>query len=83
MNLVLCFLLFKLAIVTIKTKSGVYTERVDFPKGEPENPMTNEEFRSRYDSLMEYAGISETVSADVFDIVYRKNTIVHELIKKL
>lgn len=71
------------AIVTIKTKSGVYTERVDFPKGEPENPMTNEEFRSRYDSLMEYAGISETVSADVFDIVYRKNTIVHELIKKL
>ena len=50
------------AVVTIKTKDGTYTDRVDFPKGEPENPLTDEEFRSRYDGLMEYAGVLPSVS---------------------
>ena len=45
------------AVVAIKTKNGVMSERVDFPKGEPENPLNDEEFRKRYDELMKYAGI--------------------------
>ncbi len=71
------------AIVTIKTKNGEYTDRVDFPKGEPENPLTDEEFRVRYDGLMEYAGVDGGVSSDVFGRVDRKNTKVNELIKKI
>lgn len=71
------------AVVTIKTKDGEYTDRVDFPKGEPENPMTDEEFRSRYDGLMEYAGVDTAISSCVFDTVYRKNAKVEELIGKL
>jgi len=71
------------AIVTIKTKEGSYTDRVDFPKGEPENPLTDEEFRTRYDGLMEYAGVLPTISGEVFDIVYRENTKAEELVQKL
>ena len=62
------------AIVTIHTKAGTYTNRVDFPKGEPENPMTDEEFRVRYDGLMTYAGMDNAVSSSVFDAVYSKTT---------
>ena len=71
------------AVVTIKTKNGEYTDRVDFPKGEPENPLTDEEFRSRYDGLMEYAGVLPSVSGEVYDTVYKENATIEELVKKL
>ena len=54
------------AVVTVETRSGSYTERVDYPKGEPENPLTGEEFRSRYEALMAYGGVAEAVSSAVF-----------------
>ncbi|MBQ8075097.1 MAG: MmgE/PrpD family protein, partial [Oscillospiraceae bacterium] len=71
------------AVVTIKTKDSEYTDRVDFPKGEPENPLTEEEFRSRYNGLMEYAGVNEVTRSAVFDAVYRENSKVQELVEKL
>ena len=70
------------AIVTIKTKNEEYTDRVDFPKGEPENPLDDKEFRDRYDGLMEYAGVEETARSEVFDTVYKTNATVNELVKK-
>ena len=71
------------AIVTIKTKDGELTERVDFPKGEPENPLTDEEFRSRYDGLMGYANVDTAISSSVFDAVYQENVLVDDLIQNL
>lgn len=71
------------AVVTIRTADGEYTNRVDFPKGEPENPLDDREFRDRYDGLMEYAGILPEISGKVFDTVYRENATVDELVKKL
>ncbi|MDE6764276.1 MAG: MmgE/PrpD family protein, partial [Oscillospiraceae bacterium] len=40
------------AVVNIETSKGNFSIRVDFPKGEPENPLNSEEFRERYDGLM-------------------------------
>jgi len=71
------------AIVTIRTKDGEYTERVDYPKGEPENPLTDEEFRIRYDGLMAYGGINPDASSDVFETVYHRNAPVNDLVKNL
>ena len=71
------------AYVTIKTGDAVYSERVDFPKGEPENPMSDAEFRDRYDGLMSYAGIAPSVSAAVFDAVMQDGTKIGEIIRKL
>ena len=71
------------AIVTVQTKDGTFTERVDFPKGEPENPLSDREFRDRYDGLMEYAGVDRAVGAQVFDAVYRKNTTANDLVGHL
>ena len=68
------------AVVTIRTKDGEYTDRVDFPKGEPENPLTDEEFRTRYDGLMAYAGVDAAVSSAVFDAVNAENEPVEKLV---
>lgn len=71
------------AVVTIRTKDGEYTERVDFPKGEPENPLDNQEFQDRYNGLMEYAGVLPAASGEVYDTVYRENASVEGLIEKV
>ena len=72
-----------MAVVTVRTKEGERTERVDFPKGEPENPLDEREFRDRYDGLMDYAGVDRAVSAAVFEAVNRKNAAVDEVAKAL
>ena len=71
------------AIVTIKTKDGTFIDRVDFPKGEPENPLNDQEFRERYNGLMEYAGVLPEISGRVYDTVYKENATVEELIQEL
>lgn len=71
------------AVVTIRTKKGEYSDRVDFPKGEPENPLTEEEFRIRYDGLMEYAGVPSAVSGGIFDTVYREKAKAGELVRNI
>ena len=71
------------AIVDIETGSGMVTERVDFPKGEPENPLSDQEFRDRYDALMGYANIDASISDKVFDSIYRPETTVEDIIKDL
>ena len=70
------------AVVTIKTKEGEYTDRVDFPKGEPENPLTAQEFKDRYDGLMDYGHIPAEVSDRVYKAVC-ENVKAEDLVKEL
>jgi 2-methylcitrate dehydratase PrpD len=47
------------AIVNIITKEGVrYSCEIDYPKGEPENPMTRKDVIEKYKSLAVFAGMS-------------------------
>lgn len=71
------------AVVTIKTKEGSFTERVDFPKGEPENPLTDAEFRDRYDGLMEYGGVDPSISDAVYHAVTEEDPTVSQLVERL
>ena len=69
------------AIVEITTKNGIISKRVDFPKGEPENPLSDEEFRLRYDELMDYANMDRAASEVAFDAVYQEEMTVRNLLK--
>ena len=71
------------AEVTVRTKEGQYSERVDFPKGEPENPLTEKEFRERYNGLMDYAGVRQADSDEVYESVRNRNVLIHEIVRKL
>jgi len=71
------------AIVTVTASNGTFADRVDFPKGEPENPLSDEEFKARYDGLMAYAGVDAGASAAVFEAAQRKGIAVSALVEKL
>ena len=71
------------AIVTIEANGKKYSERVDFPKGEPENPLSEEEFYSRYVDLMAYGGIGKNIYDEIYKHVNKSDIKVEELIKNL
>ena len=71
------------AVVEIRGKNGCFTQRVDFPKGEPENPLTEEEFRSRYDALMAYGGVGAETAAAVFRAVSGEDAPADKLLRML
>lgn len=71
------------AVVSVHTSRGEFRAQVDYPKGEPENPLTDAEFRARYDGLMAYAGVSPETAARVYDDVSLPGTTVEGLLKDL
>lgn len=71
------------ALVSILTDNGSYSERVDFPKGEPENPMTEAEFRSRYEGLMAFGNVDKNVYETVYEMIDNQDLNVSELIKNV
>ena len=71
------------ATLTVMTHDNTYSERVDFPKGEPENPMSEEEFRGRYEDLMTYGQVDRAVFEAIYKMVSKPNAKVSELIKDL
>lgn len=71
------------SIVSIVTVNGTFTERVDFPKGEPENPLSDKEFRERYEDLMGYAGIKRDITDHIFETACKPDSKVSELIGSL
>ena len=73
----------QVARVSIITNGKSYSERVDYPKGEPENPLSEEEFKARYDDLMTYSGVGKEVYEAIYDKVLECNGTVGELIQGL
>ena len=49
----------RVAIVTVNTKSGKFTERIEYPKGEPENPLTKQELEEKFYGLAIYGGLTK------------------------
>lgn len=72
------------ALVTISTNDdNTYTERVDFPKGEPENQLTDNEFWERYEALMSFGEIDKDIYTSIYNNVGKANILAAELIKDL
>lgn len=70
------------AVVTVKLKSGKeVSEQVDFPKGEPENPMSNDEFVERFIDLMQYGGHSKMQSDIIIEVCNEEKNLVMDLCK--
>lgn len=71
------------AIVTITTSNGIFSERADFPKGEPENPLSEEEFYERYSDLMRYGNINQSIYDEIYKLVKQSNPSISFMIKNL
>ena len=58
------------AVVEVIMKDGrSYSEQVDYPKGEPENPMSIEEVREKFVYLTLFSGRTKEEADEIFDAV--------------
>jgi len=72
------------AIVEIRTHCGTtYTERVDYPKGEPENPLSDEEVREKFRVLSACGNRNGEQSQEIIDIVWNVENDLHNLFSLL
>lgn len=63
------------AIVTVNMKDGrCYSERVDYPKGEPENPLEGVELYAKFSSMTSHAGMSDCNSKELFEALIEAET---------
>lgn len=68
------------AVVEIRTHCGrAHTERVDYPKGEPENPLSNEEICEKFRMLFAYGNGNDKRGHDIVDIVWNVEDELHKL----
>lgn len=62
----------RIAQVVIETKGHQqYAERVDYAKGEPENPMSYNELVKKFHSLMEWSG-NENIKNNVIEKIFNR-----------
>jgi 2-methylcitrate dehydratase len=58
------------AVVTVKTvDGGEFTKEIDFPKGDPRNPLSDEEIEEKFDSLAEPV-MSKEARQELKDVVW-------------
>lgn len=71
----------RVAIVNVKTSADVYTQRVDFPKGEPENPLTKEELEEKFRSLAMYGGLSSQDCDELIQEIWKPEINLNKILK--
>jgi 2-methylcitrate dehydratase PrpD len=68
------------ARVEVKMRNGtIFSEQVDLPKGEPENPLTQQELEDKFTGLVLYAGKTKAECEQLTNIVVNIETRMGEL----
>lgn len=71
------------ALLEAKTKTGLFSARIDYPKGEPENPLTPEEFNQKFEGLMTFAGYDKKVCKALMEKVNCSDFHINEVMELL
>lgn len=72
------------SVVTIKMVDGTsLSHRVDYPKGEPENPLTEEEIQQKFTSLAMYAGLPQETCERVMHSILHEDFDIAEVLKEI
>lgn len=70
----------RIAIVDISTYDGdKYLKRIDFPKGEPENPLSDAELKNKFLDLMSFAKKSKEKGEKIIDTVFNLENRLQDL----
>ncbi len=67
------------AIVKLVTNGKEYIERVDYPKGEPENPMSTEDVVQKFINLSQFGGKTEKEAKQIINCVWDTENGLYEL----
>ena len=66
--------------VTIHTKSGSFSNQVDYPKGEPENPLSQQELEDKFRELAMYGGLTKEECDEVISEVWKEDFNIKKII---
>lgn len=67
----------------ILTDGTKRTYRVDYPKGEPENPLTGNEIEEKFVSLASAASLTKERCTDIINIIHQPSFELIDLLEKL
>ena len=66
----------RVAIIHVEQTDGKeYIKRVDYPKGEPENPLSEEESFTKFSSMMSHANMSCQRAKQLFELVMKHDNL--------
>lgn len=66
----------RVAVVYVEQSDGkAFMKRVDYPKGEPENPLSKEELYTKFSSMTNHAGLTEEKAKELFQMVMEDKII--------
>lgn len=69
----------RVAIVKVKTKNGFFSERVDYPKGEPENPLSQQDLEEKFRGLAMYGGLTSAECDEVINEVWKEEIDLNKI----
>ena len=53
----------------------VFEHRVDYPKGEPENPMSEDELKEKFISMTSHAGFDNDKSTFLYEMIMTEDVV--------
>lgn len=59
----------RISVVNVFTKNALFSEKVDYPKGQPENPLSIGDIENKFFSMCQYAGYSMEKARKVTEMV--------------
>lgn len=72
------------SILNITMKDGTtISHRVDYPKGEPENPLSDEELEAKFITLAKASGISDSNCKQIIQTINQPTFNIFELLESL
>ena len=58
------------AIVSVETNDNeIFTERIDYPKGEPESPLTLMDIKEKFMALTQFGGLELEYSLSLYECI--------------
>lgn len=70
----------RVSILTIKMINGdIFTKRVDYPKGEPENPLSREELEEKFRGLAMYGGLTKIECDEVIAEIWKEEFSIEKI----
>lgn len=66
----------RVSIVTVEQTDGKsFVKRVEYPKGEPENPLSEDELLAKFFSMTEHAGMNRGRALQLFQVVMNEKNM--------
>ena len=71
----------RVAEVIVTTKNGAFSKRVEYPKGEPENPLSQQDLEDKFRGLAIYGGLTEQECEEIINEVWKEDIDLKKIMK--